>query len=175
MKPLSLSAHLSSAALTLSLAGITLPTAALTSSPATTHTAVQAPSWGTTGLLQVGFGLALIIGLIFLCTWIARRLGLQKLGNGRLVKVVASTNIGQRERVVVVEVGSTWLVLGVTSGQISSLHSMPAETLPVTGMGNTGPISSPVVSSAANTFSQKLREALGQKTQKIYATDDQRN
>jgi flagellar biosynthetic protein FliP len=39
------------------------------------------------------------------------------------VKVVSSSSLGQRERVVVVEIDGTWLVLGVTASQINTAHA----------------------------------------------------
>lgn len=120
--------------------------------------AAAVPSWGAAGLLQAAFGLAVVVALIFLCAWVARRFGLQQHGGGRLVKVVASTMIGQRERVVVVEIGSSWLVLGVAPGQIQSLHSMPAEALPA---AEATPYAASSATLAATAFAQKLRDALG--------------
>ncbi len=139
-----------------------LPASAMIATPPAAVTATVAPSWGATGLLQAASGLAVVLALIFLCAWVARRLGLQKHNSGRLVKVIASTSIGQRERVVVVEIGGTWLALGVTPGQIQSLHTMPAQELaedaklPIAR----GAIAATNVASA---FAQKLRESLGRK------------
>jgi flagellar protein FliO/FliZ len=78
--------------------------AALPTVPTPVHEA-QPSAVGASGLLQAGFGMAVVVGLIFLCAWAARRFGLQRLGGGHLVKVVSSASVGQRERVVVVEVG----------------------------------------------------------------------
>jgi flagellar protein FliO/FliZ len=39
--------------------------------------------------------------------------------------VVGSTAVGTRERVVVVEVDGTWLLLGVGGGNVRLLHSQP--------------------------------------------------
>lgn len=90
-----------------------------------------APAVGTSGLAQAALGMALVLGLIFACAWVARRFGLQRLGGGgNLVKVVSSASVGQRERVVVVEVGGTWLVLGVTPTQVNALHALPAGAQP---------------------------------------------
>ena len=113
-------------------------------------------SFGAAGPLQAGFGLAMVLALIFLCAWAARRFGLlQQPGSGRLIKVVSSAMVGQRERVVVVEVGNTWLVLGVAAGQVRALHSMPAESLPeaqaALSVNN---------SFSAGVFSQKLLESM---------------
>ncbi len=101
-------------------AGATLPTVP-------TPVVEPASSLGASGLLQAGLGLALVLALIFLCAWAVRRLGLHQFGGERLLKVVSSVMVGQRERVVVVEIGNSWLVLGVAAGQVQALHSMPAQ------------------------------------------------
>jgi flagellar protein FliO/FliZ len=41
------------------------------------------------------------------------------------VKVVGTTPVGTRERVVVVEVDNTWLLLGVGGGNVRLLHTLP--------------------------------------------------
>lgn len=139
-----------------------LATIATIATPPAATAAPAVPSWGATGLLQTASGLAVVIALIFLCAWAARRLGLQKHNSGRLVKIVASTAIGQRERIVVVEIGDTWLALGVTPGQIQSLHSMPAQALPEEAKlpMRQGALAA---GAAASLFAQKLRESLGKK------------
>ena len=100
-------------------AGAVLPTV-----PAAASEPIRA--YGVSSMLQAGLGLALVLALIFLLAWAARRLGLQQPGSNRLLKVVASTMVGQRERVVVVAIGDTWLVLGVAAGQVRALHTLAA-------------------------------------------------
>jgi flagellar protein FliO/FliZ len=115
-------------------------------------------SFAAAGLVQAGLGLAVVIGLIFLLAWVVRRFGLQPSGNGQLLKVVSSVMVGQRERVVVVEIGDAWLVLGVASGQVRALHTMPAEIRPdaqvlsITGLGG------------GSAFSQKLVDSISRLT-----------
>jgi flagellar protein FliO/FliZ len=141
---------------------LALPASAMIATPPVAIASTAAPSWGAAGLLQAASGLAVVLALIFLCAWAARRLGLQKHNSGRLVKVIASTSIGQRERVVVVEIGGTWLALGVTPGQIQSLHSMPAQELAEDAKLPTGR-GAIAATNAAGAFAQKLRESLGRK------------
>ncbi|VTU33396.1 flagellar biosynthetic protein FliO [Variovorax sp. PBL-E5] len=126
----------------------------------TVHTPVAeaAPAVGASGMLQAGFGMLVVIGLIFACAWLARRFGLQRFGGGQLVKVLSSSMVGQRERVVVVEVGATWLVLGVTASQINTLHTLPAQALPNAPAAGDAPARTPI-----DLFAQKLRESLGVK------------
>ncbi|MEO5659840.1 MAG: flagellar biosynthetic protein FliO [Polaromonas sp.] len=114
-------------------------------------------SFAAAGLLQAGFGLAVVIGLIFLFAWVVRRFGLQTSGNGRLLKVVSSAMVGQRERVVVVEIGDAWLVLGVAAGQVRALHTMPAQNLQETP--NTFATNG---FAATGSFSQKLLQSMNQ-------------
>jgi flagellar protein FliO/FliZ len=79
-------------------------------------------------LMQVSSALGAILLLILLAGWLFRRLGFapQARGNQKLLNLRASCQVGQRERVVVVEVDNTWLVLGVTAQQITPLHTLPA-------------------------------------------------
>lgn len=128
-------------------------TAVLPTVPAAAAEPVR--SFGAGGLLQAALGLALVVALIFLCGWAVRRFGLQAAGSGRLLKVVSSVMVGQRERVVVVEIGDSWLVLGVAAGQVRALHTLPAKNLP------DGPVAATTNGlSIADAFSQKLRESL---------------
>ena len=76
------------------------------------------------GMLQFAFGLALVLGLIVAAGWFMKRFSIGPSASG-LVKVIAGAAVGQRERVVIVEVNDTWLVLGVAAGRVSQLHTMP--------------------------------------------------
>lgn len=87
------------------------------------------PSLGAGGILQAVLGLIVVIAIVFGCSWLARRFGLQPALSGRkggTVKVVGSASVGTRERVVVVEIADTWLVLGVATGSVRRLHTLPA-------------------------------------------------
>jgi flagellar protein FliO/FliZ len=138
------------------LAGICLSAAAVLPTVPTAAAEPVRASFGAAGLLQAGLGLAVVVAMIFGCAWVARRFGLQQSGSGRLLKVVSSAMVGQRERVVVVEIGGQWLVLGVASGQVRALHSMAAQNIPDAGtaptlQGFSGP---------GSAFSNKLIESL---------------
>ncbi|MBP7132119.1 MAG: flagellar biosynthetic protein FliO [Aquabacterium sp.] len=90
----------------------------------------------STGLLILWF--VVIVALIPVSLWLLKRSGLASgaMGAGAApVRQVAQLNLGPGQRIVTVEVGEgesrTWLVLGVTSQQINTLHSMPPMSLPV--------------------------------------------
>ena len=74
-------------------------------------------------LLGLGVVLLLVVGSMFLL----KRLAAPRGAAAGLLRVVAATAVGTRERVVVVELGETWLVLGVAPGRVSSLSQLPRQ------------------------------------------------
>ncbi|WP_145601429.1 flagellar biosynthetic protein FliO [Yersinia frederiksenii] len=79
-----------------------------------------------TVLTQVGSVLGGILLLILCGAWLVRRLGFApQARNNKLLNVRASCQVGQREKVVIVEVDNTWLVLGVTAQNVTQLHTLP--------------------------------------------------
>ncbi|TGD73145.1 flagellar biosynthetic protein FliO [Mangrovimicrobium sediminis] len=76
---------------------------------------------------KTALSLLFIVALILALSYLLRRLN-RSGGSGRqLLRQVASTSLGPRERVVVVEFNGTWLVLGVGGGQVNKLHETPAD------------------------------------------------
>lgn len=93
----------------------------------------------TLGKLTVA--LTVIVVIILLGAVIVRRLRVGHSHPGATVRIVGSAPVGPKERVVVVEVASAWLVLGVGGGQVTRLHRLPApppgpaDQVPPKGMG----------------------------------------
>ena len=82
-------------------------------------------------LLQGLFGLALVLGLIWGAAWLVKRLAPTTLRSTNLLKIVSMTSVGQRERIVVVEINDTWLIVGVAPGRVNALHTLPkGQSLP---------------------------------------------
>ncbi len=82
------------------------------------------------GLLQVFIGLVAVLGLIAATAWMAKRLGVARAGSSALLNVVGSASVGARERVVVVEIGESWLVVGVGPGNVNALATLPRGEAP---------------------------------------------
>ena len=74
-------------------------------------------------------GLLLVLATIGLVAWLLKRFAILPTTASGVMKVIATTGVGQRERVVIVEIGNTWLVLGVASGRVNILHSMDKTSL----------------------------------------------
>lgn len=84
-------------------------------------------------LFQVFVGLVFVLGLIVATGWVTRRFGLARGGSNALLQVVSSASVGTRERVVVVEVGDAWLVVGVAPGSVNALMTLPKGQAPAAG------------------------------------------
>lgn len=92
----------------------------------------ETPGVGGAALLQMLVGLALIVGVLLLGAYFLRRFnGGRAFGQSGPLRVVGGLMIGPRERIVLVEVGDSWLVVGIVPGQIKTLHSMPKGELPL--------------------------------------------
>lgn len=89
----------------------------------------HAASDATGGVLTVLSSLVLILGGFVAVAWVVRRY-LPGLGGQGNVKVVGSAAVGARERVVIVEVDDTWLLLGVGGGNVRLLHTLPKPVRP---------------------------------------------
>ncbi len=82
------------------------------------------PAVSSGGIVQIIFSLLLVLAAIFLVVWLLKRMNMVQQGHGNLLKVLGGVAIGQRERIVLVEVNDTWLVVGVGPNQIRTLHSL---------------------------------------------------
>lgn len=85
-----------------------------------------APAVSAAGsLLQVFIGLVAVLLLIAATAWVAKRFGVTRGGASKVLQVISSASVGARERVVVVEVGESWLVVGVAPGSVNALMTLP--------------------------------------------------
>lgn len=130
-------------------AGLGALVLALVAGPAMASGAVPPSPVSMAGLLQVVFGLAVVLAAIVGTGWLLRRIGPAQ-GGGGMLRVVGGVMVGPRERVVLVEVGEEWLVLGVASGGVQLLHRVPRPA--------PGQASPPIVDAA---WLQRLRSGLG--------------
>ncbi|WP_373376227.1 flagellar biosynthetic protein FliO [Cupriavidus nantongensis] len=114
---------------------------------------------GAASLAQAGLGLFVIIALILGLAWMARRAGLVRHATGGTMKVVGSTMLGARQRLVLVEVGDTWLVLGVSPGEIRPLHTMAAGS-PAAGQTGAHIAAGPSQPPSGGSFAEKLLRSM---------------
>jgi flagellar protein FliO/FliZ len=82
------------------------------------------------GMLRATLGLALVLALIFGAGWVMRRLAPARAGGHGPLRVIGTQALGTRERIVLVEVGDQWLVVGVAPGSVQGLATLPRGELP---------------------------------------------
>ena len=83
----------------------------------------------TMGLLQVVFSLLAILALIIGAAWLAKRFFTVNTQAGTVIKLLGGINVGGREKVLLLEIGEQWVVVGVAPGHISTLTTMPRQAV----------------------------------------------
>lgn len=82
-------------------------------------------------LAQLLFGLIIVVGLIFGATWMMKKMGVKSSTHPQFLKIIATLAVSQRERIMLIEAGESWLVVGVAPGRINTLHTLPKGEIPV--------------------------------------------
>lgn len=77
---------------------------------------------GSGYLLQLGGGLVIVLLSIAVLAWIARRLQALPTRQVGVMRVLGALSLGPRERVLLLQVGATQLLVGVAPGRVSRLH-----------------------------------------------------
>ena len=80
-------------------------------------------------VLQMLAGLGVVLLLVVGSLYLLKRLAAPRGAAAGMLHIVAATAVGARERVVVLEVGENWLILGVAPGRVTSLSQMPRQEL----------------------------------------------
>jgi flagellar protein FliO/FliZ len=116
------------------------------------------------GLGEVAFALILVLAAIFVTAWLLRRMRIVGNRVGGAIDVLANVQLGQKERAVLLKVGSTQILLGVAPGQVSTLHVLtePLEiTKPPAGPGGTTPAEPTSPAGPGAAFRNILLRSLG--------------
>jgi flagellar protein FliO/FliZ len=87
--------------------------------------AEAAPGAGFGGVVQMLLGLALVLGVFGAVAWLMKRTGAMAGGSSGVLKLVGGIAVGTRERVVLVEVGDNWIVVGIAPGSVTQLACLP--------------------------------------------------
>ncbi len=85
---------------------------------------------GAGNLLQVFAGLVLVLGLVLGTAFLMRRMGRVPGLSNQTIRTIAAAAVGTRERVVLLEVGESWILVGVAPGQVRALATLPRSALP---------------------------------------------
>nr|WP_314544446.1 flagellar biosynthetic protein FliO [uncultured Massilia sp.] len=140
----------------------TTPAQPATTAPVAPATApVTMPSGSATGsLLQTLFALVAVLALLAGLAWVLKRYGPKAGGGTANLRIVGSLNLGGRERLLVVEVGDQWIVVGASPGRVNALATMPRqESAGVHPGGAEGATLAPHAPAAGN-FADWLKQTL---------------
>lgn len=89
------------------------------------ETAAGAPIIGWSDIGSMILMLLIVLSLIFLLAWFARRFNLSTALPARKgMRIIASQSLGTKEKLVIVQVGDEHLLLGVTAQNIRLLKSL---------------------------------------------------
>lgn len=78
--------------------------------------------------MQTTLALFFVIALLLGGAWFLKRFGPRNFGGGNnIVKLVGALSVGTRERILVVEVGEQWIVVGASPGRMNALATMPRQ------------------------------------------------
>jgi flagellar protein FliO/FliZ len=91
------------------------------------------PTMPLGAMLQSFFALLLVLAVIVAAAWLLKRAQRLPGASSVVLRSISGIAVGPKERVVVVEIGETWLVLGVAPGQVRTLHTLPRQALPAGG------------------------------------------
>ena len=91
------------------------------------------------GIGQVLFGLFAVLAVMAGLLWFLKRTGVAGKATGSVIRVVGGVSVGNRERILVVEVADQWIVVGVTPSNINALSTMPRQEVPAAQYGQAIP------------------------------------
>lgn len=72
--------------------------------------------------VSVSIGLVFILLLIFFLAWLMKKVGYSNMSGQGNLKILATLNLGQKEKISLIEVGEQQLLVGITATQINTLH-----------------------------------------------------
>ena len=76
-------------------------------------------------LFQVLGSLVLVFVCLFAVVYFLKRFNGVSVGSASALRVIGSASVGQREKVVLMEVGGEQLLIGVAPGSVRTLHVLP--------------------------------------------------
>jgi flagellar protein FliO/FliZ len=84
-----------------------------------------------TSLWQLTLGMLLVLGLLVAVAWLLKRSGRLQTAAGGGLRILGGLSMGTRERVVLLQVGETQLLVGVAPGRVQTLHVLdkPLESM----------------------------------------------
>jgi flagellar protein FliO/FliZ len=105
------------------------PAAAAAVAPAAPTALYVPPPVGSSAgnLLQTILALCFVLALLGALAWFLKRYGPRQAGGSAQLRLVGALSLGGRERIIVVEVGDQWIVVGASPGRVNALATLPRQ------------------------------------------------
>jgi flagellar protein FliO/FliZ len=136
---------------------VAAPPAAAIAAPRPPAVPQAAASAGS--LLQTIAGLTAVLGMLALFAWGMKRYGPRQPAGAAGLRIVGALNLGGRERIIVVEVGDQWIVVGASPGRVNALATMPKQEGPAT----LAPEALTPLAPAAGNFADWLKQTMAKR------------
>ena len=81
-------------------------------------------------LLKLVIGLLMVLALIFVFAWVARKMRLTPSGQQGMIRVLSAISVGQRERIALIQVGDEQILVGLSPGRMQTLHTLKEPVVP---------------------------------------------
>ena len=92
-------------------------------------------------LMQSVTGLLIVLATVIGLAWMMRRLGRLQSSAGGALKMIDGMALSTRERIVLVQVGDTQILLGVAPGRVEAVHVLDKPVVTKAGEVMTGKFS----------------------------------
>jgi flagellar protein FliO/FliZ len=89
-------------------------------------------------LIQTTLALLLVLGLIFGFAFLIRKVQTNTPGNQDLIHIKSTLALGPKERLSLIEIDGTWILIGITPHSINHLHTLPQppQNSPIPGVNS---------------------------------------
>ena len=104
-------------------------------------------------LVQVLGGLGVVLAMVMVLAWLAKRVTHSRMSGTHGLRLLGGLSVGAKERIVLVQVGDTQLLVGVAPGSLQTLHVLDE---PIQVQEKTDALA------GDNGFGQKLAKLLNQ-------------
>ena len=124
--------------------------------------AAEAAPGPAASLLRTMLGLIVVLAVMAGIAWFMKRVGpAARGGNAQALRIVGGVSVGSREKVVVLEVGGRWLVVGVAPGQVNAIADLEAmEIAPAAADAGNNVPGAQTLAAKGQAFAGWLRNAL---------------
>lgn len=109
-------------------------------------------------LMQTIFGLTVVLAMLALFAWGMKRYGSRQPAGAAGLRIVGALSLGGRERIMVVEVGDQWIVVGASPGRVNALATMPKQ--------DSAPATLHPYAPSASSFAEWLKQTIDKRNAK---------